>query len=135
MNKLFPISCLCLCLIAAQTFAGSALSDSSRTLTFAERLSYQRAIEEVYWRHRIWPKERPDPKPSLHAVMSQAELEKKVTTYLRNSQMLENDAGQPITADQLQAEMNRMAQYSKQPGVLRELFQALGNDPFVIAEC
>src|SRR5215475_714299 len=46
-----------------------------RTLTFAERVAYQRAIEEVYWRHRIWPKERPDPKPSLDAVMSQAQLE------------------------------------------------------------
>jgi len=34
---------------------------SKRTLTFAQRVSYQRAIEEVYWRHRIWPKERPDP--------------------------------------------------------------------------
>src|SRR6267378_3118723 len=42
---------------------------SNRTLTFAERVSYQRAIEEVYWRHRIWPKERPDPKPSLDEVM------------------------------------------------------------------
>ena len=30
--------------------------------TFAERVAYQRAIENVYWRHRIWPKERPDPK-------------------------------------------------------------------------
>jgi hypothetical protein len=30
---------------------------SQRTLTFAERVAYQRAIEEVYWRHRIWPKE------------------------------------------------------------------------------
>ena len=47
-------------------------------LTFAERVSYQRAIEEVYWRHRIWPKENPDPKPSLDAVMSQAQLENKV---------------------------------------------------------
>ena len=27
-------------------------------LTFAERVAYQRAIEEVYWRHRIWPKEQ-----------------------------------------------------------------------------
>src|SRR6266480_6178274 len=27
---------------------------SQRTLTFAERISHQRAIEEVYWRHRIW---------------------------------------------------------------------------------
>ena len=26
-----------------------------RTLSFAERVSYQRAIEDVYWRHRIWP--------------------------------------------------------------------------------
>src|SRR6267154_5626963 len=51
-------------------------------LTFAERVAYQRAIEDVYWRHRIWPKERPDPKPSLDAVMSQTQLEKKVTDYL-----------------------------------------------------
>src|SRR6058998_1954389 len=49
-----------------------------RTLTFAERVEYQRAIEEVYWRHRIWPSERPDPKPSLDALISQAQLEKKV---------------------------------------------------------
>jgi hypothetical protein len=58
---------------------------SQGTLTFAERVAYQRAIEEVYWRHRIWPKERPDPKPSLDAVMSQAQLEKKVEDYLHNS--------------------------------------------------
>ena len=54
-------------------------------LTFAERVAYQRAIEEVYWRHRIWPNERHDPKPSLDAVMSQAQLEKKVSDYLRSS--------------------------------------------------
>ena len=28
-----------------------------------------------------------------------------------------------------------MASHTKQPEVLRELFEALGNDPFVIAEC
>src|SRR6267154_2128537 len=59
-------------------------------LTFAERVAYQRAIEEVYWRHRIWPKERPDPKPPLDAVISQAQLEKKVEDYMRNSQALED---------------------------------------------
>ena len=106
-----------------------------RTLTFAERVAYQRAIEEVYWRHRIWPKERPEPKPSLDAVMSQAQLQKKVADYLRDSQALEDYWQRPITAEQLQAEMDRMAQHTKQPEVLRELFAALGNDPFVIAEC
>src|SRR5206468_4111617 len=84
---------------------------------------------------RIWPKERPDPKPSLDVVMSQATIEKKVQDYLRNSELLEQDWQKPITADQLQTEMERMASHTKQPEVLRELFAALGNDPFVIAEC
>src|SRR5206468_11520515 len=62
---------------------------SQRTLTFAERVAYQRAIEKVYWRNRIWPKERPDTKPSMDAVMSQPQFGKKVTDYLRKSQALE----------------------------------------------
>jgi len=113
----------------------AATKVSQRTLTFAERVAYQRAIEEVYWRHRIWPKERPDPKPSLDAVMSQAQLEKKVEDYLRDSRAPDDYWQKQIAPEQLQAEMERMAQHSKQPDVLRELFDALGNDPFVIAEC
>src|SRR5882757_3539490 len=108
---------------------------SNRTLTLEERVSYQRAIEEVYWRHRVWPKERPDPKPSLDAVVSQAQLETKVQDYLRNSEALQDYWQQPLTAEQLQAEMERMARDTKQPEVLHELFNALDNDPFVIAEC
>ena len=81
------------------------------------------------------PKDRPDPKPSLDAVISQAQLESKVAEYLRNSQMLQDYSGHPITAEQLQGEMDRMAQHTKQPELLRKLFEALGNDPFVIAEC
>src|SRR5439155_9182467 len=98
----------------------------SRTLSFAERVAYQRAIEDVYWRHRIWPAERPDPKPSLDAVVSQAQLEKKVEDYLRKSQALEDYWERPITSEQLQAEMDRMAKHTRQPEVLRELFEALG---------
>ena len=106
-----------------------------RTFSFVERVVFQRAIEDVYWRHRIWPKENPDPKPSLDAVMSQAQLENKVAGYLRDSLALEDYWQRPITAEQLQAEMDRMARDTKQPEVLRELFEALGNDPAVIAEC
>ena len=104
-------------------------------LTFAERVSYQRAIEDVYWRHRIWPKENPDPKPSLDLVMSQGQLEQKVEDYLLNSQAVEDYYKQPLSAEQLQAEMERMARDTRQPEVLRELFEALSNDPFVIVEC
>ena len=103
--------------------------------SFEERVSYQRAIEDVYWRHRTWPKENSNPKPSLDAVMSQAQIEEKVTDYLRKSQALEDYWQRPITAEQLQAEMDRVARHTRQPEVLQELFEALGNDPFVIAEC
>src|SRR6266496_5977342 len=96
---------------------------ANRTLTFEERVAYQRAIEEVYWRHRIWPKERPDPKPSLDEVVPSVQLEKKVEDYLRNSQALEDYWQQPLTAEQLQGEMERMAQHTKQPEVLHELFE------------
>ena len=108
---------------------------SHKTLTFTERVSYQRAIEEVYWRHRIWPKERPDSKPSLDTIMSEAQLEKKVEDYLRYSQALEDYWQRSITAQQLQSEMQRIAQHSKQPELLHEPFEALGNDPFITAEC
>ena len=67
--------------------------------------------------------------------MSQAELERKVEEYLRNSQTLEDYWQRPITAEQLQAETDRIARHTKQPEMLREMFEALGNDPFVIAEC
>src|SRR5947207_6640843 len=137
-------SALLVCAIAYLIATGTVLAllrseaatkVSQRTLTFAERVAYQRAIEEAYWRHRIWPKERPDPKPSLDAVMSQAQLDSKVQDYLRKLQALEDYSQQPITPGQLQAEMGRMVKNTKQPEVLRELFEALGNDPFVIAEC
>ena len=136
---------LLLCAIAACSLVSRPLlpffrpeastKDSQRTLTFPQRVAYQRAIEEVYWRHRIWPKERLDPKPSLDAVMSQAQLENKVTDYLRKSQTLADYWQRPVTAEQLQAEMDRMAKNTEQPDVLRELFEALGNDPYFIAEC
>ena len=64
-----------------------------------------------------------------------AEVEQKVTDYLRKSQSVADQRRQPITAGELQAEVDRMARHTKQPEVLRELFAALGNDPFVIAEC
>src|SRR5438046_8542292 len=126
------------CAAASSILAGTLLAFlgldapakvSQRTLTYAERVAYQRAIEDVYWRHRIWPKERPDPKPSLDAVMSQAQLENKVADYLRESEELEDHWQRPISAQQLQAEMDRMANHTNQPDVLHELFEAIGHDP------
>src|SRR6266513_437099 len=118
-----------------RTTPATPSKQTQTTLSFADRVAYQRAIEDVYWRHRIWPKEQSGPKPPLEKIMSQAQIEEKVEDYLRNSQALEDYWQRLITPDQLQAEMERMASQTKQPGVLREVFAALGNDPLVIAEC
>ena len=68
-------------------------------------------------------------------AISAKQIEQKAEDYLRDSQALEAYRQKPITSGQLQTEMERVARYTKQPEVLRELFEALGNDPFVIAEC
>ena len=119
------------------TSSGSEAARRSpeRPLSFAERVTYQRAVEEVYWHHRIWPKDNPQPKPPLDAIVSQAQLEKKVEDYLGVTELVANYQGWAIAASELQAEIDRMANQTKQPEVLRELFEALGNNPFVIAEC
>ena len=134
--------CAAACSIVAGTLAFFRADAPAKTshpaaaaLTFTERVAYQRAIEEVYWRHRIWPKENSKPKPSLDEVMSAQQIEKKIEDYLRDAQALEDYWQRPITPDQVQTEMERIANHTKQPGVLRELFAALGNDPLVIAEC
>src|SRR6478752_6213803 len=95
--------------------SGNMSAPPPTVLTLADRVVYQRAIEEVYWRHRIWPAERRDPKPPLNSVMSQAQLEKKVTEYLGDSEMLQRFRNGPITAEQLQAQMDRMASHTKDP--------------------
>ena len=41
---------------ATYATAKAAAPSQSRQLFFEDRVAYQRAIEEVYWRHRIWPK-------------------------------------------------------------------------------
>src|SRR4029077_7762456 len=87
----------------SHSLATPVLPDSSqnrRILTFADRVAYQYAIEEIYWRHRIWPIENSRSKPSLDEVMSRTQIERKVEDYLRNSQALATWQ-RPISAQQL----------------------------------
>ncbi len=105
------------------------------SLTLEQRVLAQRAIEGVYWKHRIWPESNPRPKPSLDEAMPEGVLRSKVEDYLRQSAALEKFWDHEITGEALQAEMNRMARETQAPEVLRELFAALGNSPLLIAEC
>jgi len=53
-----------------RTTSATPSKQTQGTLTFADRVAYQRAIEEVYWRHRNWPAADGSSKPSLDRVMS-----------------------------------------------------------------
>ena len=88
--------------------SGGALAQSSRELSLEQRVAYQRRIEEVHWRHTIWPAANPKPKPSLAEVMSDAAIRSKVDDALRKSAALAVYWQRPITAEQLQAEMERI---------------------------
>lgn len=46
-----------------------------------QRIAAQRAIEEVYWQHRIWPAQNPQPKPPLAAVLSDDAIRAKVDDW------------------------------------------------------
>src|SRR5204862_3044609 len=68
--KLALLLCVAACSVGTGTLlaflgAEGPSNVSQRTLTFAERVAYQSAIEDVYWRHRIWPDTNPGPKPPL----------------------------------------------------------------------
>ena len=106
----------------------------SRELTFEERLAAEAAIERVYWSHRIWRAENPGTKPAFEDVVSDSRLFAQVGDYLKKSTALEVLWGRPVEAQQLQAEIDRMATQTQAPQILQELFSALGNQPEVIAE-
>ena len=103
-------------------------ADQSRTLSFADRVAYQRAIEDVYWRHRIWPKERrPQAIAGCGDISGAAGKESR-----RLSAQLTGAGGLLATADYCGAIASRdgaHGQHTKQPEVLRELFEALGTIP------
>jgi uncharacterized delta-60 repeat protein len=121
MLRTTSIRVLALC---ASTLCG--WNASARELSFDQRVEAQKAIERVYFTHRSWPTDNSVAKPTFEATSPHGALAARVVDYLAKSTEL--------TAFDLQAEIDRMARDTRDPGLLRELFAALGNDPFVIAE-
>ena len=123
-------------MISVSAFGASVVAApaQARTLTFEERVAAQRAIEAVWWNHRTWPVENRKPKPRLAEVMSDAALRAKVRDYVRESNALAQRWHRPVTQEQLQAELDRMASSSRDTTLLSEIWNALGNDPVLIAE-
>ena len=106
-----------------------APSIQARDLTFEERVAAQGAIERVYYAHQVGAT-----KP-FEQALPRAVLEAKVEKYMKQSAALERFWQTPVTAEMLQAEMERQASETRMPARLRELYAALGDDPFLVREC
>ena len=122
-------------LLATTYFRSSAFSPNSQSspLSFAERVSYEREVQAVYHKHRIYTESTQ--KPSLDKILPLEATETKVADTLRKANALEQSLNIKITPAMLQAEIERMGRETRQPEVLRELFVALENNPYLIAEC
>ncbi len=115
--------------IVALLVLQSSRHAEARELTFADRVAAQEAIERVYYGHQVEAS-----KPFKDAV-PRAVIVRKVRDSLRQSLALETHWGTRITGEMLQQELRRMIAGSRMPERLRELFDALGNDPVLIREC
>jgi hypothetical protein len=113
---------LALLTLALPVVAVNAAGLDPADLTLDDRLSCQAAIETVYWDHRLWPAENPDPKPAYDEVVSQEDVRAKVEDTLRRSNALAGVWSQEITGTMLQAEIERMAVQTQQPEILAELW-------------
>ncbi|MEO8502592.1 MAG: hypothetical protein ABI609_01735 [Acidobacteriota bacterium] len=104
-------------------------------LTLAERIACRAKVEDVYWAHRIWPAENKTPKPPRDQVVSDAEIAAQVEESLLYEAALERFWQQRLTPEIVQVEIDRQAHNTRDSRMLRELWGALDNDPYLIAEC
>ena len=106
-----------------------AAEPAPRTLTFDERVRIQSAIERVYYSHQLGTTK------TFDQAVPRSVLEDKVRKYFEQSAALSTYWKTAITDYALQRELERMAQGTRMPERLQELYTALGNDPFVVKEC
>src|ERR1043165_8364956 len=63
---------------ATDAVCSAAHAAGLRSLTLEDRVAAQRAIEQVFWRHRIWPQDNRQPKPSLAEIMPDEAIRAKI---------------------------------------------------------
>ncbi|HXI03835.1 MAG TPA: hypothetical protein VNI57_11730, partial [Candidatus Saccharimonadales bacterium] len=113
----------------SRTAAEDRLPPRARQVTWQERLGAERAILRVYQVHQAGPGD-----PSAAAI-PEAVVERRVRTYLKQSEALDVLWSTPITTGSLDREWRRMLEGSRMPGRLEELVHALGDDPVLVREC
>ena len=125
LSRVLAFAPICFCIASITGLSAS----QGQEPTFQQRVEAQRAIDRIYYAHQEGSTE-----PFEKAVPGSVS-EKKVRTYLKESMALDTYWHTPITAEALQAEWKRIARQSRLPERLKEIYDALHNDPILIQEC
>lgn len=92
-------------------------------------------IQEFKWSKSLWPKENKKSKPSFGEVVNLESIAQKINNRLKMQWLLSDKFNIDITPAMLQHDLNRMANNTKDPDGLEELFQLFENNPQTIAQC
>jgi N-acetylneuraminic acid mutarotase len=109
--------------------AAPVASAGSRAPAFSERVRAERKIAQLAYSHQELTVR------TFDEAVPQAVLEERVRTTLKLSIALERVWHTPITLEALDRELNRIRAHTRSPERLRELEDALGNDPDLLREC
>jgi hypothetical protein len=87
--------------LAAVLSLGLATAAAAQAaLTFEQRVACREKVEDVYWAHRLWPRENRAPKPPRAAVA------RRVEEALRYEAALAALWGKPLAPEVIQAEID-----------------------------
>ncbi|MEJ5166305.1 MAG: hypothetical protein WHV67_04685, partial [Thermoanaerobaculia bacterium] len=100
-----------------------------------ERIFYQKKIEEVFYKNRVWPKENKKPKPAFDEVINEEKIKEKVLNFLKKEQTLKTFFKKEIKTQDMEEELKRIMKNTKDPEMLKEIFSALKNNKYLIFEC
>ena len=119
--------------LVAGLAAAQSVHAATGALTVEDRVACQRAVEQVYWRHRGTTSDAH--RLPFEQAVPEALVRRKAEDAVRKSAALAQWWDSALSPAQLQAELDRMAAGSQSPAVFAELLAALGQDPLRAAEC
>lgn len=92
-------------------------------------------IKRYEWSKTIWPTTNSEPKPSFDEIIFPENIRQEVIDNLNKQDILAEYFNTRITTDLLQYDLNRMANNSKDPKALKEIYALFDNNPVTIAHC
>jgi hypothetical protein len=101
--------------------------EATAALSLDELVDCRYAVESLLHEQRIWPDSNPGEKPAFAALVTRAEIARRVDTMLDRAAALQEHGFRNYDGEYLQAELDRIARSSRDRELLAELFALAGD--------